>query len=268
MPDGTALHVTDYSLSPSESRGGVVIMHGIGEHSGRYLHVAQFLNASGWSVRTYDHRGHGRSAGSRGDVGEAGDIVDDAKIVIDEFATRMNAPPFLLGHSMGGLFAAHFALAQRSPLRGLILSSPALKVALSSVQAVLLKVMRALAPHVGVPNGLRSQYLTHDEKIVTAYKADPLVHGKVSAALLSSMLESVAYCRENAARLAVPTLMVVAGDDRLVDAEGSKQFYAKLPPGRAAIAWYPDFFHEIFNEIDGARPLADVRAWLAAQEAL
>ena len=201
-------------------------------------------------------------------MAKAGDIVDDAKIVIDEFAIGLGAPPFLLGHSMGGLFAAHFALAQRSPLRGLILSSPALKVSLTAVQAVLLKAMRAVAPHVGVPNGLQSQFLTHDETVVAAYKADPLVHGKISAALLSAMLTSVAYCQQNAPRLAIPALMVVAGDDRLVDAEGSKRFYAHLPPGRAAITWYPDFFHEIFNEIDGARPLADVRAWLAAQEAL
>lgn len=268
MPDGTALYVADYLLPPAQARGGVVIMHGIGEHSGRYRHVAHSLNAAGWSVRTYDHRGHGRSAGARGDVGNASDILDDAKIVIDQFATGLAAPPFLLGHSMGGLFAAHFALAQRAPLRGLILSSPALKVPLSPVQAVLLKLMHAVAPHVGVPNGLQSQFLSHDEQAVAAYKADPLVHGKVSAALLSSMLASVAYCQANAARLAVPALMVVAGDDRLVDAEGSRQFHARLPPGRAEIMWYQDFYHEIFNETDGARPLADVNAWLAAQDGL
>lgn len=266
MPDGTSLHIEDYRLA--DARGAIVIMHGIGEHSGRYRHVAQFLNEAGWSVRTYDHRGHGRSRGIRGDVGQGGDILQDAKLVIDDFASQTGAPPFLLGHSMGGLFAAHFALAGQSPLRGLVLSSPALAVPLTGLQKFLLKLMLAVAPHTGVPNGLQAQYLSHDENVVAAYKADPLVHGKISASLLRAMLASVAYCETNAPKLAMPTLMLVAGDDHLVNPEGSKQFFAKLPPGRGEFKFYQDFYHEIFNEPEQARPLAELRRWLAAQVAL
>jgi alpha-beta hydrolase superfamily lysophospholipase len=263
MADGTSLYVADYPLPASASRGGVVIMHGLGEHSGRYRHIAQFLNEAGWSVRTYDHRGHGRSQGARGDVRTDGDIVQDGKIVIDDYAGRIGAPPFLLGHSMGGLFAADFALAGLAPLRGLILSSPALAVPLTGVQKMLLKVMHAVAPHVGLANKLPLQLLSHDESVAAAYRADPLVHGKISASLLHAMLAAVARCAQHAPALGIPALMLVAGDDRLVDAEGSKRLFAKLPPGRAEFHCYDNFYHELFNELDRARPLSDLRAWLS-----
>ncbi len=266
MTDGTSLFVADYLLP--EARGGFVIMHGIGEHCGRYAHIAQFLNEAGYSVRTYDHRGHGRSQGGRGDVGRPGDILNDAKVIVDDFAANHGGAPFLLGHSMGGLFAAHFALARMSPLRGLVLSSPALAVPLTAMQKTLLKLMTAIAPHVGVSNGLNPQFLSHDVAVVAAYKADPLVHGKISAGLLGAMLASVAYCETRAASITTPALMLVAGDDRLVNAEGSKHFFAQLPAGKAEFTMYEDFYHEIFNEPGRARPLAQLRAWLSAQEAL
>ena len=268
MADGTSLFVSDYLLPVGDCRGGVVIMHGIGEHCGRYRHVAQFLNEAGWSVRCYDHRGHGQSQGGRGDVCKMTDILDDGKAVVDQFTERTGLTPFLLGHSMGGLFAAHFALARLAPLRGLVLSSPALAVPLTAMQKGLLKVMAYVAPHFAVPNGLQPQFLSHDARVVAAYKADSLVHGKISASLLQAMLASVAFCESAAASLDMPALMMVAGDDHLVDAEGSKRFFAQLPPGRAQFTLYDDFYHELFNEPGQARPLAELQAWLAAQAAL
>ncbi len=265
-PDGTRLHVTDFLIP--EGRGGVVIMHGIGEHSGRYRHVVKTLNGAGWSVRTYDHRGHGQSEGTRGDVNAASDLLMDGKAAIDDFADRIGAAPILLGHSMGGLFAAHFALARLAPLKGLVLSSPALSVPLTVVQRLMLKIMHAVAPHVGVPNGLDAAHLSHDAQVIADYRNDPLVHGKISANLLQSMLTSVAYCSARAGSLAMPTLMLVAGSDRLVDASGSQRFFASSPPGRAEFIWYEDFYHEVFNERDCPRPLGALCAWLANQDAL
>jgi alpha-beta hydrolase superfamily lysophospholipase len=265
--DGTSLYVSDYLLPLADARGGIVVMHGLGEHSGRYRQLAQQLNEAGWSVRCYDHRGHGRSQGPRGDVPNGMPMLQDAQIVIDDFTARTGYRPFLLGHSMGGLFAAHFALSARAPLRGLILSSPALSVPMSALQKLMLKAMRALAPGMGLPNGLQTRYLSHDARVVEAYTTDPLVHGKISARLLTSMLESIAYCEAHAASLALPAVLLVAGDDHLVDAEGSKRFFARLPPGRAAMTVYDELYHEIFNETASARPFADLRAWLDAQDA-
>lgn len=260
--DGTMLYVTDYLLPASQARGSVVIMHGLGEHSGRYRHVAGFFNECGLSVRCYDHRGHGRSQGKRGDVINGDPMLQDAEIVIEDFATRFAEPPFLFGHSMGGLFAARFALSRLSPLRGLILSSPALALRVSAFELKLLKLMDALAPSLAVPNGVSPALLSHDPKIVAAYKADPLVHSKISARLLKSMLASIDYCHAHAASMAVPTLMLVAGDDRVLDPEGSKRFFARLPAGSAEMHVYDGMYHEIFNELDAERPLADLKMWL------
>jgi alpha-beta hydrolase superfamily lysophospholipase len=260
--DGTMLHVTDYMLPAAQARGSIVLMHGLGEHSGRYRHLAGFFNECGLSVRSYDHRGHGRSQGKRGDVINGDPILQDAEIIIDDFSTRYTEPPFLFGHSMGGLFAARFALAGLSPLRGLILSSPALSLRLSAFQAHLLKLLHRLAPSLGVPNGLAPKFLSHDAQIVAAYKADPLVHSRISARLLRSMLSSIAYCQSHAGSLKIPALMLVAGDDRLVDADGSRQFFAHIPPGMAQLHVYDHMYHEIFNELDAQQPLGDLKTWL------
>jgi alpha-beta hydrolase superfamily lysophospholipase len=260
--DGSALHITDYLLPLVQARGSIVLMHGLGEHSGRYRHVAEFLTSCGLSVRTYDHRGHGRSEGRRGDVINSQTLVQDAQIVVEDFAAQFTAPPFLLGHSMGGLFACHFALTRRAPLRGLILSSPALSVRLSRFDQVMLRMLERVAPSLGVPNGVRPEKLSRRPEVGAAYRADPLVHNKISARLLRSMLDAIAFCGEQAPALAVPTLLVVAGDDQLVDPGGSLAFGARAPKELAHLHVYPGFYHEVFNEIEPERPFADVRAWL------
>lgn len=261
--DGTPLFVTDWLCGdPQAAKGGIVLMHGLGEHCGRYAHVARFFNECGWSVRAYDHRGHGRSGGPRGDVPDHEALLRDAKLVLDDFARQFDTPPLLLGHSMGGLFAARFATGALSPLRGLILSSPALAVSLSATQKFLLQALGAVAPGFGVPNGLQTRYLSHDPKVVAAYQKDPLVHPKISPRLLNSMLAAVDFSQSHAAMLAVPTLMVVAGDDRLVDASGSDAFFARLAPGVGTMHRYPEFYHEVFNEVQSRQVFNDVRNWL------
>jgi alpha-beta hydrolase superfamily lysophospholipase len=261
--DGIPLFVADWpGHNPQAHKAWIVLMHGLGEHSGRYAHVARFFNDCGWSVRLYDHRGHGRSGGPRGDVPDGKAMLRDAKLVVDDLAQHAGAPPLLCGHSMGGLFAARFAVAALSPLRGLILSSPALSLRLSGVQKLLLKSLFALAPGYGVPNGLRTRYLSHDPAVEQAYLRDPLVHSRISARLLQSMLDAIAFSQSHAASLAVPTLMMVAGDDRLVDASGSDAFFARLAPGVGTMHRYENFYHELFNETQAQRVFGDLHAWL------
>ncbi len=261
--DGTALFVADWPCATGlDAKRGIMFMHGIGEHCGRYPHVARFFNDCGWSVRTYDHRGHGRSGGTRGDTPETGTILHDAKIVFDDFARQFDAPPLLLGHSMGGLFAARFATGAMSPLSGLILSSPALAIPLSGVQKLLLKTLSAIAPGLAVSNSLQTRYLSHDPKVAQAYLKDPLVHSKITSRLLRSMLDAVDFSHAHASLLAIPTLLLVAGDDHLVDASGSDAFFSRLKPGIGTKHLYANYYHEIFNEVGVARVFADIRKWL------
>ncbi len=275
--DGTALFVRDWPLpvakvktaridhNIAQGAAGVVIMHGLGEHCGRYAHVARFFNALGFTVRTYDHRGHGQSGGPRGDVPDDDAILRDARLVVNDFTRQLHAPPILFGHSMGGLFAARFATAGLAPIHALILSSPALAIRMSGLQSALLKVASILIPGVGLSNGLKSRYLSHDAEVIQAYENDSLVHGKLSARLLNSMLQAMTYAHDHAPHLTIPVLLLVAEDDHLVDPMGSKRFSARLAPDISSAIYYEDFYHEIFNELDATRVFDDLRTWLEQQ---
>lgn len=263
--DGTPLFVRDWPVpkaADGKYRQGVVVMHGLGEHCGRYAHVARFFNALGYAVRTYDHRGHGRSGGPIGDVPDDEAILRDARLIINDFSKQLEAPPLLLGHSMGGLFAARFAVEGLAPLHGLILSSPALALRMNLLQHALLKIATLLVPGVGIPNGLPTRYLTHDGEVILAYENDALVHPRISARLLGSMLKAIAYVHDNAPELKIPVLLLVAADDHLVDPAGSSRFLARLAPDIAKAHFYEGFYHEIFNELEASRVFDDLRHWL------
>ncbi|MFZ6769597.1 alpha/beta hydrolase [Undibacterium sp. Di26W] len=272
--DGTPIFVRDWPpTNPANATNtalpqqqGVLIMHGLGEHCGRYSHVARFFNALGFVVRTYDHRGHGKSGGAVGDVPDNHAMLDDAQMVLADFRQQLSGPPILLGHSMGGLFAARFALEHQNDLRALILSSPALAIRMSGFQQGLLKTAFRLIPGVGLPNGLQTRYLSHDAEVVQAYKNDALVHGRLSARLLTSMLTAMAYCHEHAAELHMPALLMVADDDHLVDPDGSRRFAQKVNETWLSSHFYAGFYHEIFNELDATRVFDDLRTWLEVQQ--
>jgi len=263
---------TSVSTSPGMAQG-VIIMHGLGEHCGRYAHVARFFNALGFVVRTYDHRGHGKSGGNAGDVPDETAMLRDAALVINDFRRQLAGPPILLGHSMGGLFAARFAVAALAPLRALILSSPALAIYISDLQRSLLRFTTAVLPGLGVPNGLKTRYLSHDAEVISAYKNDRLVHSKISARLLNSMLAAMDFSFQHAKDLKIPLLMLVALDDHLVDPEGSKRFFniCNQPQNKhhsdsVTAHFYPEFYHEILNELDATQVFDDIRTWLEIQQ--
>ena len=271
--DGTELFIRDWLLSsPREYHDdnppepSVVIMHGLGEHCGRYQHIAPFLNACGFSVRTYDHRGHGQSGGARADVPYPSAIVDDAEVVIHDFAERCQSAPILFGHSMGGLFAAHIATANALPLRGLILSSPALALRLTALDKIFLRFMSGIAPHLAISSGLDSSRLSHDPAVAAAYDNDPLAHKKITASLLGDMLKSIAYAQTHAPLLTIPTLLLASGHDLLVDPQGSHDFYDSLPRNLGTAHFYPELYHEIFNEADPSDPINDLQNWLTAHD--
>jgi len=273
--DGTELFMRDWFIEARDAEHDahdepapqpcIVILHGLGEHCGRYQHVASFLNSCGFSVRTYDHRGHGQSGGARADVPDAMAIVHDAEIIIHDFAERCQSVPVLLGHSMGGLFAAHIATAAQVPLRGLILSSPALALRLTGLDRFFLKFMSVVAPHFAISNNLDSSHLSHDAAVCHAYDNDPLVHRKITASLLNGMLHSITYAQTHAPLLTIPTLLLVAGDDRLIDPQGSHDFFDSLPINIGTAHFYPDLYHEIFNELKAAPVFHDLDTWLAAR---
>lgn len=264
MRDGTQLHCTDY-FPASPVHSGIVFMHGLGEHSGRYAHLAAFFCERGFAVRTYDHRGHGKSSGKRGDIPHLNSLLDDAHQIVQDWQASCPTSvtrQLLLGHSMGGLFAAKFAITKVCTLHGLILSAPALAIYMNFVEQSLLKVLSAIAPAITLSNGLKTKYLSHDPEVVTSYCNDPLVHDRISARLLNSMLFTMHDVFSHASSLDLPTLLLVAGQDKLVDSSGSLRFAQASPDNYLRLHTYENLYHEIFNELDAKAVFNDVGIWL------
>jgi alpha-beta hydrolase superfamily lysophospholipase len=267
-PDGTLLFYRDWSVD--RPRAALHIVHGLGEHSGRYAALAHYLNAQRISVRAHDHRGHGRSEGQRGGVGSQRDFVDHLKCVLDDFSREQGKTPFLLGHSLGGLVAAQFMVERLSPIRGLVLSSPALAVRISAFQRLLFHALGRLVPGASFPNGLDVAAISHDAEVVAAYRADPLIHSRVTPGLFRYMLDAMAEVTAAEPDPAVPVLLQVSGADRLVDPEGARRFLNRLAPQRGTLHWYEDAYHEVFNETSERRErvLRDLTDWIDTQLAV
>jgi len=261
--DGTALFCRDWPLS--DASGAVQLVHGLGEHGGRYAALAALFNQAGLSVRICDHRGHGNSGGRRGSLIKPDDLLQDLKLVFDDFARRQHCTPLLFGHSMGGLVAARFATGGFSPVRALLLSSPALALELSPAQRLLLKVSSWLAPGYCLPTALPAARISHDAAQVDAYRRDPLNHGKIAPRMLNFMLDAMAQAQRDAGSFTRPVLLQVAGDDAFVAAAGSRAFFAALPGDNGTLHWYAHAYHEIFNEEPAIRRQVehDLRQWLA-----
>ncbi len=262
-PDGTTLRGLRWARAGG---AGAVLVHGLGEHAGRYGSLAAFLVERGFDVHAFDHRGHGRSDGARGALRRADDLVDDLAAIVDETGS---APVLLVGHSMGGLVAVRYALRQPDRVAALVLSSPALDPALSPWQKALLAVMSRIAPDVAVANGLDASKLSHDPQVVRAYEDDPLVHDRITARLARFIVDGSRDAIERAGELRVPTLLMVGGDDRLVAPGGSRRFAERAPRSMLAERVYPGLWHELFNESEPARSrvLADLAQWIEARRA-
>jgi alpha-beta hydrolase superfamily lysophospholipase len=228
-------------------RGTVVLVHGLGEHSGRYGHVIDALNRANFSVVTYDQRGHGRTPGKRGAIPTDTALLDDLAQILDTVTTKNR---ILLGHSMGGAVAARFVAENVRPVDSLILSSPALKRPLGLIDRMKLAAGSAIAPDLPVNNGLDATKVSHDPKVVDAYLKDPLNHDRITPRLARFILDSGVLVRARARDWRVPTLLMWAGDDHLVDPRGSRELAWNAPEGVITAKELPGLYHEIFNEND------------------
>lgn len=267
--DGTHLVVVDWPLSKGPVRGVVLIVHGLGEHAWRYDHVAERLNSWGFAVRAYDQFGHGESMGQRGALPSEDRLLSDLAEVVDESRFRMSAstPLILLGHSMGGLVAGRFVAQARRPVQALVMSSPALDPGLNPFQKLLLAVLPRIAPDLRVGNGLDARFISHDPAVVAAYKADPLVHDRISARLALFIAQNGPATVAAAPAWTVPTLLMYAGDDRLVQPQGSRRFAQAAPPDVVTARCFDGLYHEIFNELAPQREqvFAELQSWLDAR---
>jgi alpha-beta hydrolase superfamily lysophospholipase len=265
--DGLKLHLQAWPCA--SARGSVLVVHGLGEHIGRYAHVAKQLNGWGWSVLGYDQRGHGCSEGRRARLNGSADLLQDLARVIDAQRAAWPGPLVLLGHSMGGLVAARFVAGGigtpepwSRPVDALVLSSPALDPGMNTGQKVLLALLGRLAPSLAVSNGLKPEWISRDAQVVRNYCADPLVHDRVTPRLARFIVDGGRLVRERAAAWNVPTLLIYAGSDRCVAPAGSAGFAAAAPQACLSAHEFRSLYHEIFNEPEQAEVLAVLGGWL------
>jgi alpha-beta hydrolase superfamily lysophospholipase len=272
--DGLALHRHSWPLAPGASveraRGTLLLVHGLGEHAGRYAHVAEALNAAGWQVEAFDQRGHGLSDGARGVIPASDSLLADLALVVDQLRGARPGPLVLLGHSMGGAVAARFvaeSLAPRPaawsrPVDGLVLSSPALAARLSAWQRLQLALGERLLPALAQPNGIDARGLSHDAAMVRAYETDPLVHDRISARLARFILDAGEAVRAAAPGWTLPTLLMWGGADPIVLPSGSRAFAAAAPAGTVTAFEFDGLRHEIFNETERDGVLMRLVQWL------
>ncbi len=265
LAPGLQLTLRDWPLAdPAAVRAQVLIVHGLGEHSGRYEHVAQQLNSWGYAVRSFDLWGHGLSDGERGSMRDEHALLDDLAAVVDH--TRKTMQPgqslVLLGHSLGGLVAARFVSLRMRPIGALVLSSPALDPGLNAFQKVLLATLPGIAPNLRVGNGLQVKYLSHDPAVVAAYQADPLVHDRICARLALFIAQAGREVLAAAPRWNTPTLLLFAGQDKLVSPQGSRDFLKLAPGAIVQSLCFEALFHEIFNEAEAGGVFTALQQWL------
>ncbi len=242
-------------------RANMLLVHGIGEHSGRYLNDIPNFQALGLNVFTYDQYGHGQTEGKHGTL-DIADRLNQDLITMRAFYRERNPelPLLIFGHSMGGAVVANHLVNHADDVDLAILASPALRPHLSVLSSWFADVMASVAPHFTIRHGL-SNKVSHIERVNQELKADPLCHKTISGLLGQFIARAGKNARNHAPNWTVPTLLLYAGSDYLVSPKGSEEF-AKNAPSLVESHCFKDYYHEIFHETDTAPVYEKVAHWL------
>ena len=248
--DGLDLYLHDWTID--SPKAAVALLHGYGEHAGRYAHVAEVFNARGISVTAVDLRGHGRSPGTRGHVDRFNDYYLDATAALDTArAAAGTAPLFVLGHSMGGLLALDWLTSgvDRN-IAGLVLSSPFLGVALEvgAVKEALGKVMSNIYGKLALPSGLKGGDVTRDADNAQLYDSDPLNNKNATARWYTEAMSAIDRVFGRVGDLQVPLLLLYGGEDKVASADAIDRLVPKLTMSDRTTERLAGYYHELVNE--------------------
>lgn len=260
-PDDNELFYQTWT--PDKIRGTLLITHGLAEHSDCYHHVAKELSEDGWKVLAWDLRGHGRSEGKRGYVSDFGKYIEDLNHLINHVVKR-DGQLVMFGHSMGGLVTIRFVQTHEPDVSAICLSSPALGLSarVPKLKEALAHVAVRWVPTLTMYNEIKYEDLTRDEDMLKSHAADTLRHDKISPGLFLGMVENFDQAKAETATIKQPVLMQLSGEDRLVSTEASREFFEHLPNKNKEIHIYADSLHEVFNDRERARALADLKKFI------
>jgi alpha-beta hydrolase superfamily lysophospholipase len=267
--DGTELHLHAHPLDGA--RATIAVVHGYGEHGGRYDHVAAAWRERGLQSFAIDVRGHGRSRGPRGFVERFTDYHADLDVLLDVAREAARGGPlFLFGHSNGALLALHYLIARGGEgLRGLMLSSPFLAVALPvpKPKVLLGKIASRLVPGLALPAGLEGRHVTRDPELARLYDTDPLNNKNATARWFTEATAAADLVVERAGALTLPTILLYGGADQVVDAARTDVLASKLTMSDRTVERLAGHYHELVNEPppDRARVIARYADWALAR---
>ena len=258
--DGTSLLTRHWTVENGDPWASLLIVHGLAEHSGRYEHVGAQLAGAGIETFGFDLRGFGGSGGPRASVDRWSQLHDDVEERLAALrSVAPNRPLVLFGHSMGGLIALGYVLDGRSRPDLLVLSAPAISASIPLWQRALVSTLRRVAPGILLANRLDVGDLSRDPAIGSAYLSDPLNQHKSTARFAHAAFGEQRRVAAAVDRLAMPTLVVHGGLDRIVPTQSSESLEGR--PGVLRRV-YPEARHELHNEPDGARVVSDVVGWV------
>ena len=251
-------------------RGVVAIVHGLGEHSGRYPSLVTALTSHGFAVTTFDHRGHGKSPGLRGHVDSWSEYREDVREFLRYTCSHfMHLPLFLYGHSLGALIVTDYVLFHPDGLTGLIVSGHPLRPTGAAKPHLILlaRFLSRYRPKFVIPLGLDPSALSRDPAVVEAYRNDPLVQTKVTARWGTEALAAVDRVRMRANEIQVPILIVHGGADAINSADGSRELLDVVSSSDKTLHVYPGGHHEPHNDLEKEEAVADIVEWISARTA-
>jgi alpha-beta hydrolase superfamily lysophospholipase len=253
----------------SDPRAAVILVHGLGEHSGRYDHFAHAMGSFAISTYAVDLRGHGLSDGRRGHVPSFDIFLQD----VDRFRREVEGlaafglPFFLLGQSMGGLIALRYLEQFDTRFRGAVICSPWLATAMPVPRwkITLANALTRVLPALPFRSNLDPEHLSRDPSIVAAYRADPLVHSTITPRLFVEVSHAMRTVTEQSDRIRTPLLFLLGGDDPIVQTSHSETFAQSMRDVDVTARVYPGHLHELLQELDRPRIFRQIRDWIVAR---
>lgn len=265
--DGLDIFAQAWGPDVVQPRAVACLVHGLGEHSSRYAHVAEALSKEGVILFTADLRGHGKSAGARGHINSIEDFMQDIDTLFEQAHTRYTGLPlFLYGHSLGGILVLHYALKRKMNVKGVIATSPGLHTALKKqpVKIFLAKTLGSLMPSTALASGLEVNGISRDKSVIDAYNADPLNHGLVSLGFGKIMIDVVKWTLDHAKDFSYPLLLLHGKKDPIAFVSSSIEFAEPLKEKCTLVLW-DEGLHELHNEPEKAEVFKTMALWMDAR---
>jgi alpha-beta hydrolase superfamily lysophospholipase len=247
-PSGkTAVYRFDTDDTP---KAVILLVHGFGEHAGRYKSWASRFNETGISVRSFDLPGHGQSEGRRGSMPPMNVIYDTIDLLRAEIATEMPGIPLIVyGNSLGGLIVLGYLINKKPSILGAVVTSPWIRLAFEPPKAkeLLAVVAGKVMPGLTQSSGLKAEYLSHDKEVVAAYKSDALIHGLISAGMYLAIRDATREALSRASEINVPLLLVHGRDDMIISPSGSVDIAEAAP--KSTLKLWDGGYHELHNDL-------------------